>query len=92
MELLSLLVGYPWLAGVVAVAFGLLWERRRRVSALVAAVLWALYVAYEYMMYLRIWCSGECNIRVDLVLIYPVLLVVSLVAVFSRSRGRRGRR
>ena len=31
-----------------------------------AGVTWLLYGLYEYMMYSRIWCSGDCNIRVDL--------------------------
>ena len=31
-------------------------------------------------MYARILCSGECNIRVDLLLIYPILLIVTLAA------------
>jgi len=27
----------------------------------------------------RILCSGECNIRIDLLVIYPVLAVASLI-------------
>jgi len=37
-------------------------------------------------MKLRILCSGECNIRVDLLLIYPVLLVISGIAAVSFMR------
>jgi hypothetical protein len=92
MAVLSVLVALPWLAGVAAVAFALLWRRRRHVSAAVAAVLWGLYLPYEYLMYLRIWCSGECNIRVDLLLIYPLLLIVSVVAIFSKPRDRHRRK
>ena len=40
-----------------------------------------LHLPYEYAMKLRILCSGECNIRVDLLLLYPALLVLSLAAV-----------
>jgi len=32
-------------------------------------------------MKVRILCSGECNIRVDLLLIYPILILVSLAGV-----------
>ena len=39
-------------------------------------------------MKLRILCSGECNIRVDLLLIYPFLLLVSLAAIFVFLRKR----
>jgi hypothetical protein len=38
----------------------------------------------------RILCSGECNIRVDLLLIYPALVVLSILAAVParRARGR----
>ena len=29
-------------------------------------------------MYLRVLCMGECNIRIDLLLIYPLLLIASI--------------
>jgi hypothetical protein len=48
----------------------------RRPFVLAAAVLWACYVPYEYAMKLRILCTGECDIRIDLLLIYqPVAKV-----------------
>lgn len=37
----------------------------------------------------RLLCSGECNIRVDLLLLYPALLLLSLVAVVVGRRARR---
>jgi hypothetical protein len=33
-------------------------------------------------------CSGECNIRVDLLVIYPALLIGLLVAALSLLRKR----
>ena len=42
-----------------------------------------LHLPYEYAMKLRILCSGECNIRVDLLLLYPALLVLSLAALVA---------
>ncbi len=42
--------------------------------------MWRAYFPYELGMKLRILCSGECNIRVDLLLLYPVLLLLSLVS------------
>ncbi len=40
----------------------------------------------------RILCSGECNIRVDLLLVIPVLWIVSIVALVKllRTKGRHG--
>jgi hypothetical protein len=40
-------------------------------------------------MKLRWLCSGECNIRVDLLVLYPLLLLVSLIALRRGLRGRR---
>ena len=76
----NLFIPHPWLALIPALAFAALyrWSGRRVVA--VAAGAWLLYAAYEYTLYLRWLCSGECNIRVDLLLLYPVLLLVSLVA------------
>lgn len=55
----------------------------------IAAVLWAAYGVYEYLMYARILCTGECNIRVDLLLIYPLLLLATIVGICSSARGAR---
>ena len=53
--------------------------------------LWFIYAGYECLMYFRVFCTGECNIRVDLLLIYPVLLGVTLwyigAALSRRSNG-----
>ena len=71
-------------AGFLAALF---WISRRRVI-LVAAGSWFCYLPYEWGMKLRILCSGECNIRVDLLIIYPFLFLVSLVAIFAFLRDR----
>mgnify|MGYP006908208913 FL=1 len=84
-------IPYPWAALPVAAVFALLWRRRRKTVALVSALMWAAYGGYEYLMYARILCSGECNIRVDLLLIYPVLLGVSIASLVAALRGSRGR-
>jgi hypothetical protein len=39
-------------------------------------------------MYARIACSGECNIRIDLLLLYPFLLIGTLIAL-GRAIFRR---
>jgi hypothetical protein len=62
----------------VALAFGAIWARTRKLGVLVLAGLWLLYAGYEYLMFMRVLCTGECNIRVDLLLIYPALLAATL--------------
>lgn len=72
---------HPWVAAVVASLLGLLWRWRGRRIAGIAAIAWAAYLVYEYLMYARVLCSGECNIRVDLLLIHPVLGLMAAAAV-----------
>lgn len=83
------MIGWPWVAGVVGLAFGAGYAARRRRSLAVMAVLWLCYCAYEYGMKFRILCSGECNIRVDLLLIWPALAIGSAAAAWSAFRGAK---
>ena len=81
-------IAQPMLASIPAgFMAALYWISRRRV-VLVAAGSWFCYLPYEWGMKLRILCSGECNIRVDLLIIYPALLLVSLAAIFTFLRER----
>lgn len=52
-------------------------RRGRDRGVLLRGLLWLAYAVYEYLMFKRVLCSGECNIRVDLLLIYPILFGVS---------------
>jgi len=61
----------------------------RRLSAM-GMWLWAAYALYEFGISRRWLCSGDCNIRVDLLLIYPVLALISL-AVLITAGVRWGR-
>ena len=53
--------------------------KRGALTGLVAA-LWVLYTVYEHLMKWRVLCSGDCNVRADLLVLYPALFVVSLAA------------
>ena len=81
-------IAQPWLALIPAGLLAALYCISRRRLSLVAAGSWFCYLPYEWGMKLRILCSGECNIRVDLLLIYPLLLLVSLAAIFVFLRDR----
>lgn len=84
-------IAYPWAALLPAIGLGLLYRASRRPVALTAAVMWLCYAVWETGMALRLLCSGECNIRVDLLLIYPALLLTSLAAIVSAVRSGAGR-
>ena len=90
---LTAFIPYPWLALLPAAAFAALSKASGRRLVAAAAVLWCLYAVYEYGMHRRWLCSGECNIRIDLLLLYPVLWIVSLAAGIVGIAGiRRGRK
>lgn len=86
LESLDILIRYPVLAGLVGAAFLIIGRRRESRGAVVVGGAWLLYAAYETGMQQRWLCTGECNIRVDLLLIYPILLIASLVAGYGASR------
>ena len=48
-------------------------------------IVWLAYIAYE-ALYIPRNCPGECNIRVDLVVIYPYLLFVTIAALAYCAR------
>jgi hypothetical protein len=76
-------IGTPLLAAVPGVLFLLLYRVRRRRLVLAAGVAWLAYTLYELGMEHRILCSGECDIRVDLLAIYPALILLSLAALVA---------
>lgn len=91
---MAVLIEEPLLAVVPCVVFLVLFAVSRKFLILAPALAWLVYLPYEYAMKLRILCSGECNIRVDLLLLYPALLIVSVVGlmVFAVSMLNRHQR
>ncbi len=86
---IEVLIEYPFLAlGPAAVLFFLFLVSKNR-FILITAITWFAYLPYEYAMKFRILCSGECNIRIDLLLIYPVLIIASLVSMVLAFRRRK---
>lgn len=77
----DLLLPVPWIALPLGAFFLIAWSLRRNHLLLVAGTVWPLYFVYEYLNYKRITCSGECDIRVDLLVIHPALLILTVVAV-----------
>ena len=88
---MAFLIAHPWTAGLVAAACALLWRWRGRSIAAITALCWLLYAGYESLMKARVLCSGECNIRVDLLLIYPVLTILTLWSLVATLRAAAAR-
>jgi hypothetical protein len=53
-----------------------LWQRSGRTFVLVAAILWLAYALWEFAVQIF---SPEANIRVDLLLFYPILLIAGVI-------------
>jgi hypothetical protein len=93
MAALATFIAFPWAALVCAAFLTVLWWWSRSKVAVAAAIVWVAYAGYEYLMFSRVLCTGECNIRVDLLLIYPLLLLGSVAAIihsiWARGVSRR---
>lgn len=83
------LISSPWVAFVIAIAFALAARVRGRIVAWVAAVAWLVYGVYETGIRRHLLCSGDCSIRVDLLLIYPLLAALSAMAAIALLWPRR---
>lgn len=78
---MALFIGYPYLALAPAALFAVLYVISKSRFVLGAGLIWLGYCLYEYGMKFRVLCSGECNIRIDLLFLYPVLILVSLAGI-----------
>ncbi|MEZ5572226.1 MAG: hypothetical protein R3E64_09390 [Halioglobus sp.] len=91
--LASLLVGKPQNILVIAIAllvgylvsrFTAIGLQRRFGSLLIASVAWGVYAAWEWLVQVK---TAEANIRVDLLVIWPVLAVLSALALYRVLRS-----
>lgn len=89
MNILGIFIAFPWLALVPALAFAALGYRSRCFLPWGVAAAWLLYAAYETAMARRILCTGKCNIRVDLLMLYPALAALSVAAAIVAARRNR---
>jgi hypothetical protein len=80
---LAFLVDSPLLALVPAAVLFLFAARARHRLVTVAATAWLLYAIYEWLMLHRVLCSGECNIRIDLLVLHPALIGVTITALVA---------
>ena len=54
--------------------------QRPRLAVIVAAILWLLYAVYERLVATGVLCDADCNIRVDLVFLFPILGLATFCA------------
>jgi hypothetical protein len=82
----TLMYLFAFTAGVVGLYFAVAAVQRPRPAKILAAVLWMAYAVYEYYVANGTLCDANCNIRVDLLLFFPVLAFASIVAAQTEPR------
>lgn len=94
-KFLYLFVDYPALIAFPIIVFAALavWSGSR--AAWLASAAWVIYLGYEVGMHAGVLCSADdCVKRTPLYFLYPLLALLSLVAltqVYVRFRSRRYR-
>lgn len=63
--------------------------QRPRLALFVSGALWTLYAVWEYHIANGTLCDKDCNIRVDLVVLFPILAVATVFAFRAYERPQR---
>ena len=69
-----LTVAFVFLAAYLLLRFTQTGKTRHPGSLLIASSAWGVYAAWEWLVHTK---TPEANIRVDLLVIFPVLLIIS---------------
>jgi hypothetical protein len=82
-RVMAIFIEYPLLAAAIGLLLVGLGRWTHRGLAMTVGVMWLIYSVWEFAIKQRWLCRGDCDIRADLLFIYPVLLVGSVAAVVS---------
>jgi hypothetical protein len=80
----------PWLVLIPGLLLIFAGNARDRFGVMFCGALWLFYGMYEHNV--QATCTGECNIRVDLLLIYPVLAIGTIGSFVSLMREDKPKR
>lgn len=75
--------GLALVAALIAFYFLAKAWRQPRIAVFVAVLVWLAYAVYEWQVATGVLCDANCNIRVDLILLWPLLLVATLFASYA---------
>ena len=78
---MGVFVEHPLLAAVIGILFVTLSRVLHRSLATAAGIMWIIYSLWEFAIKQRWVCRGDCDIRADLIFIYPLLILGSVAAV-----------
>ncbi len=92
-EFFYLLVNHPLLIAIPIILFAALALWSHSITAWVATAAWNLYLIYELGMKAEELCTGSaCLKRTPLYVVYPLLAILSLVALVQAYVHIRDRR
>ncbi|MBY0492817.1 MAG: hypothetical protein K2Y23_01260 [Cyanobacteria bacterium] len=80
----------PWLVAIPGLLLIVAGHAKDRYGVMCVGLLWFFYGMYEHNV--QATCTGECNIRFDLVLIYPVLGLATLGSIVSLMLSDKSKR
>jgi hypothetical protein len=80
---------FAFAAGMMVVAHLVAGWQRPRLAVIVSGILWLLYAVYEHLVATGVLCDSDCNIRVDLVFLFPILGLATYCA-YQSYIGRPG--
>ena len=89
---MAVFIEHPLLAAVIGILLVTLGRVLHRGLATAAGVMWIMYSLWEFAIKQRWLCRGDCDIRADLIFIYPLLIlgsVAALVALVIKPRQPR---
>lgn len=77
-------------AAAAALYFAYAAFQRPRFGVIVAAVVWLLYAVYEYFVASGVLCDANCNIRVDLIVLWPLVWIATLFGIYAPGQWTLG--
>lgn len=80
---------FVFVAAAAALYFAGAALRQPRPGVIVAAIAWLLYAVYEYYVASGVLCDANCNIRVDLILIWPLVWIATLLGIYAPGQWTR---
>jgi len=83
------MTAFATVAGLIAALHLVAMVQRPRAAVFLSGILWALYACWEYLIATGVLCDDKCNIRVDLVFIFPILALATWCA-WRSFMGRPG--
>ena len=86
---MAVFIEHPLLAAVIGILLVTLGRVLHRGLTTTAGVMWLMYSLWEFAIKQRWLCRGDCDIRADLIFIYPLLILGSVAAVVGLVKKPR---